>query len=108
MKPTFQINRPASRGDSQHSFGGNTPKTPAVDWLFQSPATQLAGGGAVALGNRTDALPSAPRLWSLSQGFIEAEAKREYRLEAMLFAVVAALAAWPIGFAFYMASETVR
>ena len=50
----------------------------------------------------------SPRFWALSHGFIEAEAKREYRFEAILFGVIVALAAWPIGVAFYIASQTVR
>ena len=49
-----------------------------------------------------------PRLWALSQGFIEAEAKREYRLEAVLFGVIVALAAWPIALALQAAAQLVR
>ncbi|MBA2241592.1 MAG: hypothetical protein H0W04_01700 [Chthoniobacterales bacterium] len=50
----------------------------------------------------------SPRLWTLSQGFFEAEAKREYRFEAVLFGVIVALAAWPIGLAVQAAAHLMR
>lgn len=95
MKPTFQISRPVRRGDSQHAFGHNLPKSPTTDWSFQAPATQLRTGGSSfqRLGARS---PLTHRFRALSDGFFATEAKRESRLEGALFAVIAALAAWPM------------
>ena len=89
------------------STGFENSKSPTTDWSLQSSAPVMHGSSA-GFSNKVAASRSTPRLWTLSQGFFEAEAKREYRLEALLFAVVTALAAWPIGSALYMVSETIR
>ena len=90
------MGRPACRSDSQHQFGFNLPKSPAVDWSYHSPAAHLRGGGSGWLKHR-GLRPSVMRSFrALSDGFFASEAKRESRLEGALFAVIAALAAWPM------------
>jgi hypothetical protein len=49
-----------------------------------------------------------PHFWTLSQGFLAAEAKREYRFEAALFGIMVALAAWPIGLALQAAAHLAK
>jgi hypothetical protein len=97
MKSTFQMGRPARRGDLQHQFGFNLPKSPAIDWSFQSPATQILGGGGSHSIRHHGARPKLLRSFrGLSEGFFASEAKRESRLEGALFAVIAVLAVWPM------------
>jgi hypothetical protein len=44
----------------------------------------------------------------LSDGFFAAEAKREFRLEGAVFAVIVALAAWPMVLAVQAAAGLLR
>jgi len=91
------MGRPVRRGDSQHPFGLNLPKSPAVDWSFQSPAAKILGGGGSAAFKHHGSRPKLLRSFRcLSEGFFASEAKRESRLEGALFAVIAALAVWPM------------
>src|SRR3954464_7747159 len=93
MKPTSIPSRPVRRGDSQHSSARPLPKSPATDWSFHAPA--LPGGGSSF--RRPDSRPLlTPSFRALSDGFFSAEAKRESRLEGALFAVIVALAVWPM------------
>jgi hypothetical protein len=90
------MGRPACRGDSKHQFGFNLPKSPAVDRSYHSPAFPRHGGGSGWLRHR-GLRPSVLRSFrALSDGFLASEAKRESRLEGALFAVITALAAWPM------------
>jgi hypothetical protein len=50
--------------------------------------------------------PLKPSLFALTEGFF-ATAEREFRFEAAGFAVIVALAAWPIALAVHMAANTV-
>ena len=93
MKPTLTPSRPVRRGDSQCPSARPLPKSPAPDWSFHAPA--LRGGGSSF--RRPNARPVlTPSFRALSDGFFSAEAKRESRLEGALFAVIVALAAWPM------------
>jgi hypothetical protein len=96
MKPTFKIGPPARRGDSQHPFGLELPKLPAIDWSFQAPATQPHAGGSALLKHRGLRPKLLRSFRGLSEGFFASEAKRESRLEGALFAVIVALAVWPM------------
>ncbi|MGI9086917.1 MAG: hypothetical protein ACR2HH_04110 [Chthoniobacterales bacterium] len=107
MKPTFQTDRPSSRGDSQHSFGHALPKSPGTDCNFQTPAPQLRGSGNCV--RRESGLPPlTPRFRALSEGFFSSEARREWVLEGALFVIIAALAAWPIVLAAQAAAALVK
>ncbi len=104
MKPTYQI-KPKGRVSDPRATTKNR-KSPATDWSFHSSAPVLHGHPGSVL--TTAAGTRGPlNLWSLSQSF-EAAEKQEFRAESLLLAFVSALAAWPIVYAFYMASETVR
>ncbi len=105
MKPTSQISQTSRLSDAR-ATGLQNSKSLATDWSLHSSAPVMRGHSA-SFGTATTAPRATLNLWALTQSF-EAAEKREYRIEMMLFAFVAALAAWPIAFAFYMASETVR
>jgi len=62
-----------------------------TDWSFQPSTPQIGGGGTASF--------QRPAFHTLSDGFFAAEAKKESRLEGALFAVIVALAAWPIALA---------
>ncbi len=90
------MGRPARRGDSQRLFGIKWPKLPTIDWSFHAPAIQPHAGGSAWL-KRRGLHPSLMRSFrGLSEGFFASEAKRESRLEGALFAIIAALAVWPM------------
>ncbi len=105
MKPTFQASRPG-RFSELRTTGFDSNKSLASDWSLQ-PSTPVIRGGS-SFRSKPEGSPLAPRFWTLSQGFIEAEAKREYRFEAVLFGVIVALAAWPIALALQAAAQLVR
>ncbi len=105
MKPTFQMDRPSHRGDSQQSSARVFSK--ALGNHFQTPSAQLRGSGKCV---RREAGISAlsPRFRALSEGFFSGEARREWVLEGTLFVVIAALAAWPIVLAAQAAGALVK
>src|SRR5215218_6475909 len=105
MKPTFQISRPARQSESRPVKSQS--RTSSVQQEFQTTVPAFRGSPA-SPSPKSRPPKSQPHFWALSQNFFAVEARREDRLEALLFAIIVALAAWPIAFAFYMASETVR
>lgn len=107
MKPTFQISRPV-RQREVHSTAGRSDKSPVLEWSYQPSGPVIRGGSSSAFQSTPERAPLSPRLWTLSQGFFEAEAKREYRFEAVLFGVIVALSAWPIGLAVQAAAHLMR
>ncbi len=106
MKPTFQTSRCARHSGEPRPIGFNH-KSPATDWSFR-PSAPVIRGGSSSFRSKPEEARSTPRFWALSQGFIEAEAKREYRFEAPLFGVIVALAAWPIGLAVQAAAQLLK
>ena len=108
MKPIFQLGRPVRRGDSQYSFGLKLPNFPAVEWSFHPAAAPMHPGGSASL-RRRNLRPSLLRSFRrLSENFFASEARRESRLEGALFAVIAALGAWPIVLAMRAAAGLVK
>ena len=101
MKPTIQTGRPSRHVESQRPQGQLVTKSPATDWSFQSTAEV---GGAIAPAGISHQLK--PSLFALTEGFFTT-AEREFRFEAAGFAVIVALAAWPIALALHMAANTV-
>lgn len=98
MKPTFQISQTARQSEPR-SAGFNSSKSPAIEQSFQTSAPVIRGRP-----RRFNSKPEGPKFWALSHGFFAAEAKREYRFEAALFVIIAALGAWPIGLALQAAA----
>jgi len=93
MKTVFKTSRPARDGESRSSLDPQIQNTPAIDWNFQSSASALRGGaGTFQRSSRA----SFAGFRAISNGFFEAEAKREFRIEAAAFGVIVALAVWPM------------
>ncbi len=92
MKTTFKMSRPARDGESRSSLDDQIQNTPAIDWNFQSSAPTFRGGASY---QRLRGIP-LPAFRAISNGFFEAEARREYRLEAAVFGLIATIAIWPM------------
>ncbi|MEP6955982.1 MAG: hypothetical protein ABI883_04095, partial [Chthoniobacterales bacterium] len=105
MKPTSPASLPARHRNAQPALGRRIPASPATDWTFQASAPALRGGSAKFGGGRP---VLSPEFRALTEGRFSAEAKREPRLEGVLFGVIAAVAAWPMVLAFQAATTLVR
>jgi hypothetical protein len=79
------------RGDASRPFGQNHQSAPITDWSFQASSLEGRGGGSAKFPR--------PPFHTLSEGFFAAEAKKESRIEGAVFAVIVALAAWPMALA---------
>ncbi len=91
MKPSVPTSRVVRRGDASLPFGPNH-NAPITDWSFQASSLDNRGGGGSASFPR-------PPFHTLSDGFFAAEAKKESRIEGAVFAVIVALAIWPMALA---------
>jgi hypothetical protein len=92
MKPIFKTSGPAREGEARSSLDHKTQFTSAIDWNFQSSAPNFRGGASY---QRLGRIPF-PAFRTISNSFFDAEAKREYRIEAAMFGVIVVLAAWPM------------
>ncbi|HEV3409259.1 MAG TPA: hypothetical protein VG095_03130 [Chthoniobacterales bacterium] len=92
MKPVFHNGRPRRDGE-RSALSKNAAKAPITDWSYQ--AASNARGGADSFGTKR---ASYRAFRALSNGFVEAEARRD-RIETAVFAVGVALLAWPLGLA---------
>ena len=95
MKPTFPIGRALRRGDAARSFDHHNSNAPVTDWSFQPSSLEPRGGGSASFPR--------PAFHTLSDGFFAAEAKKESRIEGAVFAVIVALAVWPMTLAAHAA-----
>ena len=91
MKPSFPTSRVVRRGDASRPFGQHHSNAPVTDWSFQASSLDHRGGGSASF-------PRVP-FHTLSDEFFAAEAKKESRIEGAVFAVIVALAAWPMALA---------
>ncbi len=91
MKTVFKSSRPARDGESRSSF--NQKISPAIRQNYQVSAPVLRGA-AGSFHPVTRASLAGFR--AISSVFFDAEAKREFRLEAGAFAIITALALWPM------------
>jgi hypothetical protein len=92
MKSTPQISsdKQASHSDTPHHH----PRLPLTDYSYQSTVETRASSNAVA--DETHTLPQWRTFRKVSREFFGAEATREYVLEAIFFAWVSGVAAWPV------------
>ena len=91
MKPSFPTSRVVRRGDASRPFGQHHNHAPITDWSFQASTLERGGGGSAKFPR--------PPFHTLSEGFFAGEAKKESRIEGAVFAVIVALAAWPMALA---------
>lgn len=97
MKAVFKSSRPAREGELRPSFNRNQTVS-ALDWNYQSSAPTLRG---LRRGK------SFASFRAMSNSFFEAEARHEYWMEVGGFAVLTALAVWPIAQALHVMARTV-
>ena len=89
MKTVLKTSRPARDGESRSSLEQKNIHSAAHDWNYQSAAPSFRGSGAQPRARFAG-------FRAISNGFSEAEAKREYRIEAAMFGLIMALAVWPM------------
>jgi outer membrane cobalamin receptor len=92
MKPTYPAGRAARHRDESRPFGNHHNYAPITDWSFQPTNPEIRGNGGSASFRE-------PSFHTLSDEFFAVEAKKESRLEGAVFAVIVALAAWPMALA---------
>jgi hypothetical protein len=92
MKPTSQISRPHSRLDEQGSSSPLRLNHPQTDYHFHAAGTEVKSGG----GHKLTRPVFAPGFRDLSDEFLGAETKRNYVTEALFFAIIVGVSAWPI------------
>ena len=92
MKPTPQISsiQRSSEGEA-HAFRDQRP-VPFTDYSYQATA-KTAGPGSVTAERR---LSESRTFRHVSSQFFGTEADREYFAEAIFFASIACVAAWPV------------
>ena len=92
MKPLSQISVLRSHRDEQ-APAGLRPKHPVTDYHYHQN-----GGDLRAANNRRKLSPPvlAPSFRDLSSEFLATEMKRDYLAEALFFAVIVGVSAWPI------------
>jgi hypothetical protein len=96
MKPAPQINSnppPDNRASTDHR------NFPLTDYSYQATAEAIANPTALAQ-NRTQ-MPQARSLWKLSGDYFGAEAGLDFVTEAIFFAWISGVAAWPLSVMIY-------
>jgi hypothetical protein len=105
MKPISH--HPSKKAFSRHDCGaGRRPQPfPGTDYYFH--ATVEAAENSYG-GRRKLALADLRAFRKISSEFLAAETHREYAAEAALFALVGALAAWPVILMLIVLAQTAR
>ena len=91
MKPTYPISRATRHSGEARPSANHHHNAPITDWSFQPSNPDIRGGGSASFPH--------PSFHTLSDEFFAVEAKKESRLEGAVFAVIVALAAWPMALA---------
>ena len=88
MKPSLQFIQINRRGEGRPStrIGASLPKT---DYQFQASSFDFSGG-------RDDKRKAQPSFRGISSNYFDSEARSNFAVEAVLFAVLVLLAAVPV------------
>jgi len=107
MKPNAQTSRQSDHlNQERFSFRGGS-NHPLIDYQFRTALSERSLGGAAS--NRKPARPVfAPGFRALSNKFLSTEARQNYVLEALLFAIIVAISAWPIASMFKALAESLK
>jgi hypothetical protein len=92
MKPNSQPSRQSDRRNDERSsfrFGSNHP---LIDYQFRTSLGERELGGTGASHKQ----PVFAAFRALSDKFFQTEAKQDYILEVLFFAIMVAISAWPI------------
>ena len=108
MKPNTQLPRQSIHLDRDIRPLQSSPNQPRVDYHFRTPQEepQLRGGGSAPEQTESEL---APKFSDLSKSVfgISGDARPDHIAEALLFAVIVAISAFPIVLAIYVLSQTV-
>ena len=88
MKPLSQISAQLRSHRVEEAPAGLRPQHPVTDYHYQ------AKGGVLRAAN--DRLRLVPSFRDLSREFLATEMKRDYRAEALFFAIIVGVSVWPI------------
>ena len=108
MKPHTQLPRQSVRLDGDISSSQPRPNHPLVDYHFRTPQEepQHRGSGTSQAEQTTSAV--APKFSDLSKGVFGIDANKSSIAEGLVFAVVTAIALFPIAVVIYVMSQTVQ
>ena len=93
MKSLSQISRQPGRLRGEQSPVGLRLKHPLSDYHFHTAGTEMKSGGS---SHKLIRPVIAPGFRDLSNEFLGTEAKRDYVAEALFFAIIVGVSAWPI------------
>jgi hypothetical protein len=97
MKPTPQIssNHQSSRGDGQRDHRN----FPRIDHAYHSPLSTRERSTSAA--DEKAYAPQTRAFWKVSADYFSVEATRDYVMEAIFFAWISGVAAWPVAVAIH-------
>jgi hypothetical protein len=103
MKPQISTQRRSHR--SEEAPVGLRPKHPVTDYHYHPKGDDLRGSN-----DRLQIAPPvvAPSFRDLSSDFLGTEMKRNYIAEALLFAIIVGVSAWPIVSMFQALAQLVK
>ncbi|HEX7531176.1 MAG TPA: hypothetical protein VF333_08525 [Pyrinomonadaceae bacterium] len=93
MKSLPQISGQPGRHRGEQSLAGARLKHPLTDYHFHAAGSEMKSGGG---SHKLTRPVFAPGFRDLSSEFLGTEAKRNYVVEALLFAIIVGVSAWPI------------
>ena len=106
MKPHTQLPRQSVRLGGDLSSIQPRPNHPLVDYHFRTPQEEPQLRGSGTSQEQTKSAP-APKFSDLSKGVFGIEANQSNIAEAFVFAVITAIAIFPIAVMIYWLSQTV-
>src|SRR5450631_1355737 len=93
MKSLSQISRQPGRLRGEQSLVGLRLNHPLTDYHFQAAGSEMKSGGS---SHKITRPVFAPGFRDLSNEFLGTEAKRDYVAEALFFAIIIGVSAWPV------------
>ncbi|MDQ2825211.1 MAG: hypothetical protein M3R29_07170 [Verrucomicrobiota bacterium] len=91
MKPTPKNNSDSQDSRRDRRAPRDQQSFPSTDYYFQSTVDVCGGSHAIAEGT-----PQVSAFRKVSNDYFRAEASGEYVAEAILFASISCVAAWPV------------
>ena len=92
MKPNSQTSQQSNRRNGERSSFQFDSDHPLIDYQFRTSLGERQLGGTGASHKQ----PVFAAFRALSDKFFRTEAKQEYILELLFFAIIVAISAWPI------------
>jgi hypothetical protein len=93
MKPNSQTSRQPSRLDAKRFSSGRRSIYPHTRQAFRAPLSEMLSTAKSSEQRRSVPVPG---FRDISNEFLGTEMKRTYAAEALFFAVIVGISAWPI------------